>query len=480
MLRLHGLAAAYFTDRLEGGEGLTARRYLEQRGIGNGIVREFRLGYALPGWNHLRDYLVRKKIPLPLAEQAGLLARNERGDYYDRFRGRLIFPIEDQSGQIIAFGGRIIGEGTPKYLNSPESVLFSKGKNLYGLSRARDEIRKSGHVILVEGYFDLLALWNAGIGNVVATLGTALTREHVELLRRYTRQAAIVFDADEAGNKALARSLSLFVEGGLHMRAVMLPDGADPDDFVGKSGREKFLALVEGAPPAVEYYLDNFIGDVKSLESGRDALREAMAFIAKMENEAERNLFIKRVAQRIGLDEDVLKAELNRGRSKRTTTTGKESGGKTTAVPVPDALEVTFIALILDHPEKIPAMMSLDALRYFQNDELRKLGEEAAASYERQGRIDLGKFVDRLAQRSLREEILGRVVDSVSWDGETLDRVCRDTVRQIKRKWFKEKRRSLNMLLVRAQQAMDTESCQRLLAEKAELVKYEQSMLLQG
>jgi DNA primase len=479
MLRLHSLAAAYYAERLRGPEGGPVRQYLQQRGIGGNIAGDFRLGYSLPGWRHLRDYLELKKVPLPLAEEAGLLAKSERGDYYDRFRGRLIFPIEDPSGQIIAFGGRILGEGTPKYLNSPESALFSKSRNLYGLSKAREEIRRCGYVILVEGYFDLLALWNAGIKNVVATLGTALTREHVELLRRYTQETAVVFDGDAAGRKALARSLALFIEGSLHMRAVMLPDAADPDDFVRKFGKQEFLQLIDAAPPAVEYYLDNMIGSTAVFEDGRDALREAMSFIARMDNDAERNLFIKRVAERIGLDEEVLKAEIVQGRLKKT----REGETKKPVAPVSrpaPGLEMDLISLLLDHPGKIAGTITDGILDYFQNEDLKRLGEEMAAYYRRRGSIELEDFFSRFGSGFPREEILSRLIDSVAWDDETVDRICLDMTRQIKRKWFKEKRRSLNMKLVRAQQAMDAELCQRLLAEKAELMAEERSALLKG
>jgi len=479
MLRLHTLAASYYGDRLLGPEGRIARQYLHQRGIGAEAAKEFHLGYSLPGWRHLKDYLELKKIPLSLAEEAGLLAKSERGDFYDRFRGRMIFPIEDFSGRIIAFGGRTLGEENPKYLNSPESALFSKGRNLYGLSKAREEMRRTGYAVLVEGYFDLLALWNAGIRNVVATLGTALTRDHVELLHRYTQEAAVVFDADAAGRKALARSLSLFIEGNLHLRAVLLPENHDPDDFVRKFGRQEFLKLIDTAPPAVEYYLDNLIGNTAAFENGRDALREAMSFIAKMDNDAERNLFIRRVAERIGVDEAVLKTEIVQARGKKSA--GKETDLRTAPImkPAPD-LEINFISLILDHPEMIAEMIAGDVLAYFQNEDLKDLGKEAARYYQLKGMIDLEGFLSRYGAGFPREDILSRLIDPVSLEAETVDRICRDMIRQIKRKWFKEKRRSLNMMLVRAQQAMNAELCQRLLAEKAELLADEKSVLLKG
>ncbi|MDI9570860.1 MAG: DNA primase [Pseudomonadota bacterium] len=481
MLRLHRTAAAFFSERLEGREGAAARQYLRERGISETTAKEFRLGYSPPGWRQLRDYLDRKRMSLDLAERAGLLVKNERGDFHDRFRGRLVFPIEDPYGQIVAFGGRIMGEGMPKYLNSPESALFSKGRNLYGLAKAREAIRKSGSVILVEGYFDLLALWNADIRNVAATLGTALTRDHVELLRRSAPKAAVVFDGDEAGKKALARSLALFVEVNLPMRAVVLPQDADPDDCVRGLGREAFLDLVAAAPPAVEYYVDNFIGNPASMEDGREALRAAMAFIGKMEGDAERNLFVRRVAQRLGVDEAVLQKEVNRGRGRKTTAPEREARTPPSAASAAvDGLEASLIALLLDHPRMIPAVVAGDALTYLQNEELRGLGAAAAAQYERRGGIDLEDFVARLGPGALREAILSRLVDSASWEGETADRICRDMIRQIKRRWFKERRRSLNASLVRAQQAMDAESCRRLLAEKTELIEKEKSMLSNG
>ncbi|MFA5182133.1 MAG: DNA primase [Syntrophales bacterium] len=479
MLRLHALVADYYISRLKGKEGQKAQLYLKNRDIGAEALNTFQLGFSIEGWRFLRDYLEHKRVPLPLAEQSGLLAKNERGEYYDRFRGRLIFPIEDQAGQIIAFGGRIMGEGEPKYLNSPESALFSKGKNLYGLSRTKEDIRKSGYAILVEGYFDLLSLWNAGVRNVVATLGTALTRDHVDLLRRYTKDVAVVFDGDDAGKKALARSLGLFIDGNLHIRAVMLPEASDPDDYVRNFGREKFQELIEQSPPAVEYYLDNVIGSRRDFDRDRDALRESLSFITRMDNVVERNLFIKLAAERIGVDEAILKAEVIQGMVKKPNETVLRKVENRSSSPV-DALEMKFITMILAYPDKIPAMIDADILRCFGSDELRNMGKVIETYYGRAGKIDLKDFVDQLEAGSLRDEILSRLIDSGAWEADTADQVFSDMIHQIRRKWFKEKHRSLKMRLVRAQQASDQELCQRLLVEKGDLLKAEKAVLAKG
>ena len=226
-----------------------------------------------------------------------------------------MIPIEDVDGHVIAFGGRVMGAGEPKYMNSPESPVYTKGNNLYGLSRTREAIRQAGFSLMVEGYFDLIALWSAGIQNVVATLGTALTRAQVDLLRRYAPRVAAVFDPDEAGRKALARSLELFLAGNVHAKAVILPEGHDPDDFVRTQGREKMEELVARALPMVDYYIEEILGGRGTLEEDRDKLREAVAFLCRIGDAVERNLFIKKVAETLNVDQEVLKAEVGRGLS---------------------------------------------------------------------------------------------------------------------------------------------------------------------
>jgi DNA primase len=479
MLRLHALVSDYYLARLNGKEGQKAQIYLQNRDIDAEAVNTFQLGCSLEGWRFLRDYLEQKRVPLPLGEQSGLLVKNERGEYYDRFRGRLIFPIEDQAGQIIAFGGRLLGEGEPKYLNSPESALFSKGKNLYGLSRTKEDIRKSGYAILVEGYFDLLSLWNAGVRNVVATLGTALTRDHVDLLRRYTKDVAVVFDGDEAGKKALARSLGFFIDGNLHTRAVILPEASDPDDYVRNFGKKRFQELIEKSPPAVEYYLDTVVGGRGDFDHNRGALREALSFITRMDNDAERDLFVKLAAERIGIDEAILKAEVIQGTGKKPNETVLPKNENRSSSPV-DALEMNFVTMILAHPDKIPAMIDADILKCFGSDELRNLGKIVETYYGRIGKIELKDFVDHLEAGPLRDEILSRLIDSGAWEADTVDKVFSDMIHQIRRKWFKERHRSLKMRLIRAQQGSDSELCQRLLIEKGDLMKAEKAVLAKG
>ncbi|HPG72230.1 MAG TPA: DNA primase, partial [Syntrophales bacterium] len=349
LVRVNRVAAAFYAKTLQTAAGSGGRAYLERRGIRPAVVDTFRLGYAPEGWRALRDHLQRERIALKHAEQAGLLVPRGDGDAYDRFRGRLMFPIEDIHGNVIAFGGRIIGEGEPKYLNSPESTLYVKGRHLYGLARAKNAIRKDETLIIVEGYFDLLALWNAGVANAAATLGTALTREQVDLIRRYTASVAVTFDTDAGGKSALERSMSLFLERGMKARAVVLPDGKDPDEFVSRHGKDAFLDEIRRARPLVDYYIDEVIGTGRNIDERRDALKAALPFIAGIAEPAERGQFMRRVAERLGVDEGLIRQEVSRIEAPKRQPAALPPRPATGVV---DPVELSLLRMMIENPER--------------------------------------------------------------------------------------------------------------------------------
>ncbi|MCL4243905.1 MAG: DNA primase, partial [Candidatus Dadabacteria bacterium] len=248
LFKVNSIVSKYYRKTLEeSAKGKPALEYLEKRGIPREIAAEFGLGYAPEGWDNLAKFLTKHKAPLGLAERVGLLVRRNSGDgYYDRFRGRLMFPIVNVDGKVIGFGGRVItGEGEPKYINSPESEIYHKRSSFYGLDKSRDHIRRSRRAIIVEGYMDFLSVYSSGIRNVVATLGTALTRDHAGVLKRYTDRYVVIFDGDESGIKAAVRSLDVFLEEGLLPNVVILPEGTDPDSFVSERGKDALLSLIE-------------------------------------------------------------------------------------------------------------------------------------------------------------------------------------------------------------------------------------------
>lgn len=479
LVGVNRVAATAFGKNLFSAAGKQAWKYLHERGLREEAIRAFRLGYAFDGWRHLRDYLQKEKIPSRVAEQAGLLVAKEDGSFYDRFRGRLMFPIDDINGRTIAFGGRIIGAGEPKYLNSPESPIYTKGRNLYGLNVTRESIRQKGYAVVVEGYFDLISLWNAGVTHVVATLGTALTREHVELIRRYTTQVAVVFDPDEAGRKALGRSLELFLAGNVQLKAVVLPDGYDPDDFVRTFGPERFLEAVEKAGPAVEYYIDSVLGNRGDLQHDRDMLKEAVSFIARIDSVVERNLFVRRIAERLGVDEDLLKKEV--AAQAKATVNRAPDAGKVSPVPASpahvDTVELSLILMMLSYPDTAYRVKQANILAYFVTESLRVLGEEIIGRLAADGKMDPAVTLDRLGDGALKKLILSHFVKDSPMNGDTHEKVFSDTVVTIKKKWYKEKHRLLKLRLVKAQEAGDDNQINQLLMEKARLSEDERARL---
>jgi len=477
--QVNELAAVFFMKTLQSPAGEGAREYLRKRGIGESAIRTFRLGFSPEGWSHLYDYLEKKGVSPKLAEQAGLLVERtgKSQGYYDRFRGRVMIPIEDVDGHVIAFGGRVMGTDEPKYMNSPESPVYTKGKTLYGLARTREAIREKGFALLVEGYFDLIALWNAGIPNVVAMLGTALTQTQVDLIRRYTARVAAVFDPDEAGRKALARSLELFLAGNIHARAVILPDGQDPDDFVRIHGREKMDEVLAKAWPMADYYIEQILGGRGTLEEERDRLREAVSFLGRIEDDVERNLFTKKVAEAFDVDQEVLKTEVLRTRSRSPSAVPADLPRRTTTAAEMDPSELSLIRMMLEYPAKVSTVRESAVLAAFRTEELKSLGEKLLAA-DRDGMTvpDVSSLVGRLAEGPLREKLLALLVEESPYTEELIDRLMADTIRKIRERSNKERSRTLTRKIREAERAGNGELVDRLTLDVERLRKEKVSL----
>ena len=474
IIQLNLRAAQQFVRNLSSPAGQVARDYLQKRSVTDETVKQFRLGYVPDTWRSLTDYMEASGLSLALAEQAGLVVAGKEGRFYDRFRGRLIFPIENIFGEIIAFGGRILGEGEPKYLNSPESPVYTKGKNLYGLFRARDAIRQSGFCLIVEGYFDAISLWNAGIRNVVATLGTALTRDHLELLRRYTQDVVALFDPDEAGRKALDRSLELFLGAKMHARALVLPGGCDPDDYIKQFGKEKLEELIAGAPAISDYYIDNVLGDGRTFEENRDLVKTAMEFVGKIGDEIEKNLFIKRIAERLGIDQTLLKKEAHR-KTGKSQQTGPAVPKRSDAIKL-NPLEMNLIRLMLEYPQKTLYVESEKTLNYFMEPSLQKLGDKIIETYKLLGYIDINMILSSDDEKPLRESIYRLSIEAPPTDESMVDRNFEDNVRRIREKWYKEQKRVVQLKLRQAQESGDGELTRELIFQKQNLMREEKQI----
>jgi DNA primase len=295
------LAAEFFKHALRQPQGQQALNYLQDtRRLSEETIQQFQLGYAPAGWETLYRYLVEQKgKPVQQVEQAGLIKRKERGGYYDAFRDRLIIPIHDVRGRVIAFGGRSLGEEQPKYLNSPETPLFDKGKTLFALDKAKDAISKQDQAVVVEGYFDAIALHAAGITNVVASLGTALSQGQVKQLLRYTESKQIVlnFDADTAGKKASERAIgeiaNLVYQGQVQLRILNLPDGKDADEFLkgNPDSAEKYRQMLLNAPLWLDWQIDQLLvgKDLKQVEQYQQVAQKMLNLLSKINSENHQN-----------------------------------------------------------------------------------------------------------------------------------------------------------------------------------------------
>lgn len=460
-------AAQQYARNLYSPAGKIARDYLTARGITTETVKQFRLGFAPDSWRSLADHLEISGQSLNIAEQAGLVVAGKEGRFYDRFRGRLIFPIENVSGEIVAFGGRILDKGEPKYLNSPESPIYIKGKNLYGLNKTKEEIRKRGFALIVEGYFDLISLWNAGIGNVVASLGTALTREHLELLRRYTVEVVALFDPDEAGRKALDRSLELFLAMNMRARALVLPGGLDPDDYVKKFGREKLMELITEAQPLSDYYIENVLGSGKTFEDNRETVKAAMEFINKIDDTIEKNLFIKRIAEKTGIDQGLLKKESHKSDTHiKSKITARVQSPQVQIDPV----EVNLIRILLEYPQKTAQTASENIFDFFLQPQLKELGYKIIETYKLLGFVDIGVILSADEEAPLREKIFRLMMEALPADDDVmLEKIFADNIRQIKKKWYKEQHRQIKLKLAQAQEEGKQELLNKLVQEKEKL-----------
>ncbi|MGD9580009.1 MAG: DNA primase [Vampirovibrionia bacterium] len=336
ILELNKLAAKYFTDNLFNSEtGKHAKTYLNDRGISDETIFQFNLGYAPNGWDNIINLLLGSNISKELMVQAGLATKKESTDrYYDRFRDRIIIPIHNERGQIIAFGGRsLTEENTPKYLNSPETPIFFKGKNIYSLYQAKEAIQKEDSVILVEGYFDAITAHANGITNVVATLGTALTSDQLRLLGKYTesKRIFIAFDADLAGGSATDRGIEVIKNtfGGLggvkildnkysknsvyEIRIISIPNGKDPDEFIRKKGPEAFQRLIKNAPLLLDFQIDQILcaNDINTVNGKVNATRQLAEILAEINSPLIRSEYIRIAADRISVQEEDLLKELN-------------------------------------------------------------------------------------------------------------------------------------------------------------------------
>ncbi|MBW2463775.1 MAG: DNA primase [Deltaproteobacteria bacterium] len=465
-------AAGYYVRMLtEHPLSAMAREEYEGRGITRETAADFRLGYAPHGWDNLTKFLEEKGHAFEDAEALGLVAPRRRGSgHYDRFRHRLLFPITDIKGRIVAFSGRILDppddeplesriEPGAKYVNSPEGPLYKKGEILFGLYEGRVEARREGWLLVCEGNFDLAALHQAGFKNSVAPMGTALTESHAKLIRRFASRAVLLFDGDKAGKKAVRASAPLLTRVGISSKVITLPPGDDPDTYLRSHGPEGLRRLVDGAKGIVEHLIDDAAADSAGDASLKaKAIGELGTILAAVDNPVERGLYVERVAQKFGVrDIDSVRQQLRRGlresrgnrRRKRDPGPGRgsdrgsnrSSGGhngqgegenrenpprQSPPLRLPP-LEGELLGAILDDPALFGSDVVENFERLLTSQELRAIFQAAAGLVRERGSLDAATLLDQIAGNPAQPWLNGRLAIQ-KYDAEGAERALRDGI----------------------------------------------------
>ncbi len=445
MVNANKEAARYFHYLLlNTSEGKIALNYLKKRKITDEIIKKFYLGYSLNMWDGLYNGLTKKFTPLIL-EKAGLIIPKKNG-YYDRFRNRIIFPIIDSGKRVIGFGGRSIDDSTPKYLNSPETSIYNKSKSLYGFFSTKEEIRNKKNAYIAEGYFDLLTLFSYGIKNSVATLGTALTPNHIRMLKGYADKMTLVYDADEAGEKAAARSAGLFIKEGVTAYITVLPKGYDPDLFLLKFGSEAFYKLSESALSFMDFLIDLAIKKYGlSIEGKLKIIEDMIKPLSSVEDNVARALYIKKTSEKVGVDEHHIIEKLKQGFKNIEK---KYIGNKIIKLDISGTrfkMEEKIITMMLQFPKIIEEIQNKDILSYFENQQFKKIGYNIL---KKKDKTDSISDIMSTAEKEQNKIISSLAIKEEVWDIKG----CINLIEQFQIQTINKLKKRYNQLIKNARQ----------------------------
>jgi DNA primase len=454
LYRINERAAANYRKMLASHpEGKAAREYLIRRGVDDATAERFMIGYAPRGGSALAEALKRERLPLEGAVRLGLLGQRDAGRVYEKFYARLMFPIADATGKIVGFGGRVLDQGMPKYLNSSETPLFHKGATVYGLMQAKEAIRKTDRVLVVEGYLDVVALAQHGIGYAVATLGTALTSHHLRGLARYTKNIIALFDGDEAGRKAAARSFEIFIEAGLLGRGAFLPKNEDPDSFVRQHGKEALERIVEGAVPLADFYfswLEQRHG--ATLEGKSRTASEISRVLAKVANPFEADLLVRRAVDTLGIREELLRRTGKSGPARPAP--AARAPVAATPQPQSDRAERLLVSLMLRYPSIVREFQSDPEARRWLGAEWGETVDLITRQWQEHGDID----IQRITHASAPEK--ASVIAALALEGESFAeaecaKAAADCLHYLRQKHLKTVRQNLRLAIRSAEERND-------------------------
>jgi DNA primase len=459
------LAGAYFTKSLKGTEtGERALSYMRSRGLTNETASVFGIGYAPPGWDGLLKAASSKGIQAGVLERVGLAIKKE--GYYDRFRDRLMIPIRTISGRVVGFGGRVLpGDDGPKYINSPETEIYKKGKLLFGLDIARDAIREQNEAIVVEGYFDLISLYQAGVKNVVAVSGTGFTSDQAALLARFCERIVLLYDSDSAGIKAAFRACGVLYDTGAEPKIIRLPKGHDPDSFVREAGKEGLLKQVAGATDVIDFIKNGIAGKFADQPLSRqEKIIKALAeTIGLIQDPLRRGLLAKRISDKFDLPPGTLDVGVRKAPPDSRTEASAKSPGR-------EKPEREFLALLLSHQEYIDNReANIDSSLFV--DEINARLFDLIRSMRTQGdTVNVSGLFDRLEDEKERQRL--SEIGMIEFDPDEMELRYRERLDALQLIAVKKRLQELKAQIAEAESGSRPERLQELLGERQKLNEF--------
>ncbi len=467
----------------EGGQ--IARDYLEKRAVSPDAVQLFRIGYAPEAWDDTVNWARSKGFDPALVEQAGLIIRKEGTErHYDRFRGRLMFPICDEQDRVIGFSGRILqgDEKTAKYVNSPETPIFSKGRVIFGLNKTKRALLDTKTAVVCEGQLDLIACFMGGVTNVVAPQGTAFTPEHARILKRYAEEVVLCFDADNAGQNAAVRALDALLGAGLTVRVASVPNGKDPDEFIKQNGGEAFVDVIKRAPGFFDWYLDRLVAtnDANS-DKGRVTISRSMAeALAKAGNDVVVDKYVQKTALKLGVSSDAVRADF-----KKQMKAGPAPMEEEYDMPPPDEEQVSYskppvgeimlLRIILEHEEVLPRVVASLSPEWFTHGLVRQAIEARFESFLKGTWPGLPAWVGGLENSMMRKMLTEAIVSrySISNFDEILFGSKTSSIKILRNKWIDSQVAAIKQRL--EQSDISDEDGRHLFARQLELIQLKDS-----
>ena len=457
-------------------EGRQALEYLKARGVDEATARKFMLGYAPQGGSGLFKVFSQESISSSDACRLGLIGQRGPQKFYEKFFARVIFPIVSPAGKVVAFGGRVLDNALPKYLNSSETPLFHKGSTLYGLYQAREGIRTADRVVVVEGYLDVIALAQHGIPYAAATLGTALTADHVRVLSRYTKNIIALFDGDDAGRKAASRSFEVFIETGLLGRAAFLPKGEDPDTFVRSRGTAALEAVLEQAVPLADYYfswLEQRHG--KSLEGKSQIAGEVSRVLAKVTNAFEADLLVRRAVDILGIREEVLRRSKPSSADRPAFGRDPRAMTNTAAQNREDVAERALVSLMLRLPATLESVVRNPDVRQWFGPKWGRVVDDIGSQWRERGALDMGQLLEGLPAE-LASDMAALSLEREDLTDAECARMTEDCLSHLRRKHLKILERDLRLAIRAAEEQQDEKAKRERMLEWQDLVRKERQL----